>query len=86
MHASCDGLGRLVVPKSLRDELGITGPTELEIEARDGMIELAIAEVPAREEDRADPAVITTDVPMEPITIDDRSCRDLTRHPRRRAV
>lgn len=61
----------MVVPKSLRDELGITGPTELEIEARDGTIELSVADVPARVEDRPDGAVITTDVPMAPLTIDD---------------
>ncbi len=70
MRITIDSVGRLVVPKSLRDELGITGPTELEIEARDGMIELAVADIPARVEDRPDGAVITTDVPMTPLTID----------------
>ncbi len=35
-------MGRLVVPKALRAELGITGPTELEVTARDGVIELAV--------------------------------------------
>jgi hypothetical protein len=54
----------------VRDELGITGPAELEIEARDGMIELSVADVPARVEDRRDGAVITTDVPMTPLTTD----------------
>lgn len=71
MRIAIDSVGRLVVPKSLRDELGITGPTELEIEARDGMIELAVADVRARVEDRPDGAVITTDVPMAPLTIDE---------------
>lgn len=71
MRVAIDSVGRLVVPKSLRDELGITGPTELEIEARDGMIELAVADVPARVEDRPGGAVITTDVPMAPLTTDD---------------
>ncbi len=71
MRIAIDAVGRLVVPKSLRDELGITGPTELEIAARDGMIELAVADVPARVEDRPDGVVITTDVPMAPLTIDD---------------
>lgn len=71
MRVAIDSVGRLVVPKSLRDELGITGSTELEIEARDGRIELVVADVPARVEDRADGAVITTDVPMEPLTIGD---------------
>jgi AbrB family looped-hinge helix DNA binding protein len=63
MRIAIDSVGRLVVPKSLRDELGITGPAELEIEARDGMIELAVADIPAR--------VITTAVPMTPLTTDE---------------
>lgn len=71
MRITIDSVGRLVVPKSLRDELGITGPTELESVARDGMIELAVADIPARVEDRPGGAVITTDVPMPPLTTDD---------------
>lgn len=71
MRIAIDSVGRLVVPKPLRDQLGITGPTELEIEARDGMIELAVADIPARVEDRPDGAVIATDVPMSPLTIDE---------------
>jgi AbrB family looped-hinge helix DNA binding protein len=71
MRIAIDSVGRLVVPKPLRDQLGITGPTELEIDARDGMIELAVADVPARVEDRPDGAVIATDLPMSPLTIDE---------------
>ena len=71
MRIAIDSVGRLVVPKSLRDELGIIGPTVLEIEARDGMIELAVAAIPARVEDRPEGAVITTDVPMTPLTVDE---------------
>jgi len=52
MKIAIDSVGRLVVPKALRAELGITGPTELEVIARDGVIELAVADVPARIEDR----------------------------------
>jgi AbrB family looped-hinge helix DNA binding protein len=71
MRVAIDSVGRLVVPKPLRDQLGITGPTELEIEAHDGRIELAVADVPARVEDRPDGAVIATDQPMRPLTIDE---------------
>ena len=66
-----DSVGRLVVPKALRAELGITGPTELEVVARDGVIELAVPDVPARIEDRGGDLVIVTDVPMKPLTIED---------------
>ena len=71
MKIAMDSVGRLVVPKALRAELGITGPTELEVVARDGVIELAVPDVPARIEDRGGDLVIVTDVPMKPLTIED---------------
>lgn len=66
-----DAVGRLVVPKALRTELGISGPTELEVSARDGVIELTVADVPARIEDRGGDPVIVTDGPMRPLTVED---------------
>jgi bifunctional DNA-binding transcriptional regulator/antitoxin component of YhaV-PrlF toxin-antitoxin module len=36
MKIAIDSVGRLVVPKALRAELGITGPTELDVAVRDG--------------------------------------------------
>jgi hypothetical protein len=61
----------LVVPKALRGELGITGPAELEVVARDGVIELAVADTPARVADREGNPVIVTDGPIEPLTVED---------------
>jgi bifunctional DNA-binding transcriptional regulator/antitoxin component of YhaV-PrlF toxin-antitoxin module len=66
-----DSVGRLVVPKALRNELGITGPAEFEVVARDGVIELAVADTPARVEDQQGNPVIVTDNPMKPLTVDD---------------
>jgi hypothetical protein len=60
-----------VVPKALRSELGLTGPAELEVVARDGVIELAVADVPARIEDRGGDPVIVTDAPITPLTVED---------------
>jgi bifunctional DNA-binding transcriptional regulator/antitoxin component of YhaV-PrlF toxin-antitoxin module len=71
MKIAMDSVGRLVVPKALRAELGITGPTELEVVIRDGVIELAVADVPARIEDHGSGPVIVTDGPMEPLTVED---------------
>jgi bifunctional DNA-binding transcriptional regulator/antitoxin component of YhaV-PrlF toxin-antitoxin module len=71
MKIAMDSVGRLVVPKALRAELGITGPTELEVVARDGVIELAVADVPARIEDHGGGPVIVTDGPMAPLTVED---------------
>jgi AbrB family looped-hinge helix DNA binding protein len=50
MRTTIDVAGRLVVPKPLRDELGLTAGSELELTAVDGHLEVAI---PSRV--RADP-------------------------------
>jgi bifunctional DNA-binding transcriptional regulator/antitoxin component of YhaV-PrlF toxin-antitoxin module len=71
MRVAMDSVGRLVVPKALRAELGITGPTEFEVIAHDGVIELAVADVPARIGDCGGDPVIMTDRPMRPLTVED---------------
>lgn len=71
MKVAMDSVGRLVVPKALRAELGITGPAQLEAVARDGVIELAVADVPARVEDRDGHPVIVTDEPTKTLTFED---------------
>ncbi len=42
MRATIDAAGRLVVPKPLRDELGFTPGSELELTAVDGRLEIAL--------------------------------------------
>jgi AbrB family looped-hinge helix DNA binding protein len=42
MRTTIDAAGRLVVPKVLRDELGFRPGTELELEAVDGRLEVAV--------------------------------------------
>jgi len=42
MRTTIDAAGRLVVPKSLRDELGFSGGTELELQAVDGRLQVAV--------------------------------------------
>jgi AbrB family looped-hinge helix DNA binding protein len=69
MRITMDAVGRLVIPKPLRSELGIQGSTELEVAVRDGVIELAVPDVAARIEQRAGAPVIATDAPMEPLTV-----------------
>jgi len=40
MRTAIDRSGRVVVPKPLRDRLGLVGAAEIEIDERDGVIEI----------------------------------------------
>lgn len=71
MRVAIDAVGRLVIPKPLRDELGVSGATEVELSAADGRLELTVPDVPARVEDRNGAPIIATDEPMAPITVED---------------
>ena len=42
MRTTIDAAGRLVVPKPLRDQLGFASGMELELEAVDGHLEVAV--------------------------------------------
>ena len=42
MRTTIDAAGRLVVPKRLREELGFTPGVELELDAVDGRLEVAV--------------------------------------------
>jgi AbrB family looped-hinge helix DNA binding protein len=43
MRTTIDAAGRLVVPKVLREQLGFAPGVELELEAVDGRLEVAVA-------------------------------------------
>lgn len=70
MRVAIDAAGRLVIPKRLREELGIASAAEVELRAVDGRIEMTVPDVAARVEMRDGLPVIVTDEPMEPITVD----------------
>ena len=42
MRTTIDAAGRLVVPKPLRDELGLLAGTELQLDAVDGRLEISV--------------------------------------------
>lgn len=60
-----------MIPKSLREELGVSGPADLELIASDGRLELTVADVPVRVEQRDGLPVFVTDRPMKPMTVED---------------
>jgi AbrB family looped-hinge helix DNA binding protein len=70
MKVAIDAVGRLVIPKTLREELGVQGPTDLELTATDGRLELTVADVPAEVQEREGFGVIVTDRPMAPISVE----------------
>ena len=43
MRTTIDGAGRVVVPKSIRERLQLGGGTEVDIEERDGVVEIRAA-------------------------------------------
>lgn len=71
MRVAMDAVGRLVVPKRLRETLGINGPTQLDVVARDGVIELSVADLDARVADLDGVPVILSDTPVKPLSVDD---------------
>jgi bifunctional DNA-binding transcriptional regulator/antitoxin component of YhaV-PrlF toxin-antitoxin module len=71
MRVAIDGVGRLVIPKSLREELGVDGPADLELTVADGRLELTVSDVPARVQERGGLPVIVTDEPIQPLSVDE---------------
>ena len=70
MRVAIDGVGRIVIPKPMREELGITGPTELELTAVNGTLELTVPYTHAWVEERDGLAVLVTEQPLPPLDQD----------------
>ena len=71
MRTTIDRAGRIVIPKTIRDQVGLAPGTEIDIELRDGRIEIEPAPVPMRIAYRGGRPVIETDVSMPPLTAED---------------
>jgi AbrB family looped-hinge helix DNA binding protein len=68
MRVAIDRVGRIVIPKPMRDALGIDGPTELDLTERDGALELTVPYIKAHLEERDGFTVIVPDQPVPPLT------------------
>jgi AbrB family looped-hinge helix DNA binding protein len=68
MRVAIDGAGRIVIPKPMRDALGIDGPTELELTEVDGKLELTVPYIKVHLENRDGRTVIVPDEPVPPLT------------------
>lgn len=68
METTIDTAGRVVIPKALRDGLGLTGGEELEISVRDGSI--LIEPKPS--------SVTLVETPDGPVAVPDRGLPPLT--------
>jgi AbrB family looped-hinge helix DNA binding protein len=71
MRTTIDAAGRVVVPKAIRDELGLTGGQALDIRATEGRIELDIAAAPIRLEERGGVVVAVPEDGLPVLTTDE---------------
>jgi AbrB family looped-hinge helix DNA binding protein len=81
MRTTIDRTGRVVIPKPLRDAAGLTEGIELEIELRDGRIELQPAPVEMRLLRTGDRVLVQSLDPLPPLT--QEAVRDVLERVRR---
>jgi AbrB family looped-hinge helix DNA binding protein len=68
MKATIDAAGRIVVPKSLRQALGLKPGQPLEIRAGDGRLEIEIAATPVKLQRRGKGVVAVPEIEVPPLT------------------
>lgn len=70
MRTTIDSAGRIVIPKSIRDELGLTGGQAIDIELRDARIEVSVPPAAMHLEERDGVVVGVPDGPVPTLTQD----------------
>jgi AbrB family looped-hinge helix DNA binding protein len=81
MDTTIDAAGRIVVPKALRQDLGLVPGQVLEIRATDGRLEIEVAPTPMRLVKRGKGLVAVPDADVPALTAD--AVRDTLERTRR---
>ncbi len=68
MRTTIDAAGRIVIPKAFRDQLGLAGGGEVEVQLCNGSVEISVPATPMRLEERDGVVVAVADRPMPPLT------------------
>lgn len=68
MRTAIDSAGRVVIPKALRDALGLSAGQPLDVVVREGRLEIAPAPTPMRLVDEGEGPVAVAEVDMPPLT------------------
>lgn len=81
METTIDGAGRVVIPKAIRDALGLRGGSKVEITERDGRVEIEPAPIRVRLVRRKGVLVAVPEEHVPPLT--DEIVRDTLERIRR---
>ena len=68
MKSTIDPAGRVVIPKALRERLGLSGGQAIDIRERDGTIEIEPAATPMQLVDEGDGMIAIPDGDIPPLT------------------
>jgi AbrB family looped-hinge helix DNA binding protein len=68
MRSTIDGAGRIVVPKAIRDEVGLGAGQAVDIRARGGVVEIEPAATPVRLVERDGVVVAEAERPLPELT------------------